>query len=397
MKYAIIVMAAVVLSACSKSANPELKELEVKRDSLQIALLDSSINPDDAKIIKKITMQKNRIAATQLKIKGLEAELTPQHDDNLTPVAVKVIKGEPFNHYIIVYGKVEADHFAQISPEIGGRIETIHVEEGQQVSKGTLLISMNTDATEKQIKGVKSSLELATSTYEKQSTLWEKGIGSEIQYLNAKSTKESLEAQLETLEAQLRMTQIRAPFNGTVDKILLKEGELASPGFPVVEFVNLNGITIKADVPEKFIDNVKVGQNVELSFEALPNYLVKTPIVRVSKVIDPSSRTFEIEVRIKNTGEKVKPNMVSSIKINDFSSENAFVVPSLVVRKDISGNYVYTIKEKDGQKVVGKQYITAGMVYEDESMVTKGLNEGDRVIIKGFHLVSSGMPVKIVN
>ena len=137
---------------------------------------------------------------------------------------------------------------------------------------------------------MESSLEFAVSTFEKQDVLWKQGIGSEMQYLQAKNTKENLEAQLESLKAQKQMAQIRAPFDGVVDKIFLKVGELASPGFPVVEFVNLSRITIKADVPEKFIDEVKTGQEVELTFAALPGMILTAPIKNVAKVINSASR-----------------------------------------------------------------------------------------------------------
>ncbi|PLX14104.1 MAG: efflux RND transporter periplasmic adaptor subunit [Marinilabiliales bacterium] len=279
---------------------------------------------------------------------------------------------------------------------MNGRIEKIYVEEGQRVNKGELLLSLNTDAIENQIKGVKSTLEFATTTFEKQDNLWKQGIGSEIDYLTSKNNKESLEAQLESLEAQKRMSQIRAPFAGVVDKIFPKEGEIASPGFPVMEFVNLSKLTITADVSEAFVGKIKEGQNVELSFSSLPDVMIKTPIIRVSKVITSSSRTFEIEMEINNPNETIKPNMVSSIKIKDFSTDNAFVVPSLAIRKDITGKYVYTVNKEDNQHIVGKKYITTDLSYEENTMITDGLSKGDQVVVKGFHLVSAGVPVNVV-
>jgi membrane fusion protein (multidrug efflux system) len=283
-----------------------------------------------------------------------------------------------------------------ISPEMNGRIEKIHVSRGQRVKKGHLLVSLNTDAIKKQIQGTKSGLELATTTYEKQKALWDQGIGSEIQYLSAKNSKETLEAQLETLEAQVRMAQIRAPFDGIVDKIFPKQGEMAGPAMPVIEFVSLGALTIKADVSEAYIDQVRAGQNVELTFSSLPDYSLKTPVVRVSKVINSVSRTFEIELHVKNASEKIKPNMVSTIKINVFSADRAYVVPSLAIRKDITGKYVYVTTEKEGEQVVEKRAVETSLSYEDETMITAGLNTNDKVIVKGYHLVSAGMPVHIV-
>ncbi len=399
--------------ACSPSTtNKNLAELTAKRDSLQkeqtsivkqlhtieaqIAEMDSSINPNDLKIIKQITMQKNKIVTIEQKIKSLENTMTAREEKTLLPVAIKEMQNEQFDHYIIAFGEVEAKNYGMISPEMNGRVEKIYVKRGQRVSKGSLLVSLNTDALDKQVSGVKSSLDFVTTTYNKQEALWNEGIGSEIDYLAAKNNKETLESQLESIEAQIRMSQIRAPFDGIVDKIFPKEGEMAGPAFPVIEFVNLKKLTIKADVSEAHINKIKAGQVVELSFSSLPDYKVKTPVVQVSNVIESASRTFEIEMEINNPGEKIKPNMVSTIHINDFSTNKAFVVPSLVIRKDITGNYVYIVNQEDNKNIIGKKYISTGLSYDENTVITQGLNAGDKVIIKGFHLVSAGVPVNIV-
>ncbi len=413
MKKLLVFAIIALIAACSpQTENTDLAKLHAKRDSLQkvqfdvvkelnnidaqIAELDTSINPDDIKIIKQIAAQKNRIVGVETKIKALENKMTAREEKLLLPVAVKEMLPEQFNHYIITFGEVEAKNYAMISPEMNGKIEKIYVTEGVRVEKGQLLVSLNTDAIDNQIKGVKSSLEFASTTFEKQDNLWKQGIGSEIEYLTAKNTKETLESQLDALKSQKRMAQIKAPFDEIVDKIFPKEGEMAGPGYPVIEFVNLKKLTITADVSEAFIDKIKAGQIVELSFSSLPDCIIKTPIVRVSKVISSVSRTFEIEMHIDNKDEKIIPNLVSSIKINDFSSDKAFVIPSLAIRKDITGDYVYTVEQKNNENIVAKKYITTGLSYDENSMITNGLNLNDLIVVKGYHLVSSGVKVNLV-
>lgn len=413
MKKAIVFSLIVALAACnSKTDHKILADLSAQRDSLQqmqisiekqlnlvnmqIAEEDSSVNPNDLKLIKLITLQKNKIAGIEEKIKGLENKMTAREENNLLPVAVKEIKNETFNHNIIAYGEVEAKNYAKISPEMNGRIEKILVSEGQRVLQGQVLVTLNTDALNRQMEGIKSGLELANKTYQKLDTLWKQNIGSEIDFLAARNTKVSLESQLEALQAQKRMAQIRAPFDGVVNQIYPKVGEMAGPGFPVIEFVNLNKLIIKANVSESYITSIHAGQIVELSFSSIPDFKVKTPIVRISKVISSISRTFEIEMKIDNPNEIIKPNMVSTILINDFSSNNAFVVPSLVIRKDITGRYVYVVHPEKNTFVVEKKYITTGLSYNDNTMITQGLNAGDQVIVKGYHLVSAGVPVNLV-
>ncbi|NOQ25986.1 MAG: efflux RND transporter periplasmic adaptor subunit [Bacteroidales bacterium] len=414
MKKIIVLTLIALVAACSQptTTNENLTVLTSKRDSLQneltniekqintidmqVSEIDTSINPNDLKLIQQITMQKNKIVGIETKIKKLENKMTAKVETNYIPVAVKNIQNELFDHFIISFGEVKAKNYAMISPEIGGRIAKIYVKEGQKVTKGSLLISLNADAFNTQITGVKSSLEFATKTYDKQDALWKEGIGSEIQYLTAKNTKETLEAQLKSLEAQVRMTQLRAPFDGIVDKIFPKEGEMAGPSFPVIEFVNLAKLTIQANISEAHIDKIKTGQDVELSFSSLPDFKVTTPIIRMSKVISSASRTFEIEMEINNPGEKIIPNMVSTIHVKDYSNQEAFVVPSLVIRSDTKGNYLYVVNKNKKNDVVEKKYVTTGLSYDENTNIIKGLNAEDLVIVKGFHLVSAGVPVNIV-
>ncbi len=387
-------------------------ELTAKRDSLQqsildtkkevlniekaIAGIDTALSNDDLKTKKKIIMKKNKIATLEHEISELHNSLAVKGTKKRTiTVDVKNMIGEPFNHYFLVYGNVEADKYGMISPEMNGKVESISVKEGAFVKKGTLLLALNTEAIEKQIKGTKSGLEMAEITFKKQKALWDQEIGSEIQYLQAKSTKESIEAQLETLQSQVRMAQIRAPYDGTVNKIFPNKGEMAGPSFPVIEFVNLSKITVRANVSEKYISKVKKGQNVELSFASLPNFRIKTPIIRVSKVIDPKSRTFEIELKLDNNNEMIKPNMVSTIRINDFSDNDAFVIPSLAIKNDITGSFVYIVVEKEDKNMVEKRKVETGLSFNDQSMITSGLKKHNKVIVKGFNLVSNGITVNI--
>ena len=358
---------------------------------LAVLLLVSCGMSKDQMIKKQIESKKSKISQLEEQVAELEKQLTDTIDDrDRIAVEIKDMQPEEFKHYITVFGNVEADQYAKISPEMSGQIRSIHVQEGQHVNKGTLLVSLNTDATQSGINEAHTGLELAKTTYEKQKKLWDQGIGSEIQYLQSKAQKEAAEARLNMLEAQLDMSQIRAPFNGVVDKIYLKVGDIAGPMAPVVEFVNLSKLTIKADVSETYVESIHAGDKVTVSFATIPGTL-RTAIVRTSEVINPGSRTFQIELNINNPGEKIRPNMISSIQINDYTSEQAFVVPSIVIKRDITGDYLYVATpDEKNQLVAKKKYIERGISSEGSTMVTKGLKEGDKVIVAGYNLVSSG-------
>lgn len=347
-------------------------------------------------IKKKIISKKEKINKLENEIKELESELkdTIQVNDFI-PVEVKEMVPEEFNHFIIAYGEVEAVDYALVSPEMPGQIKKIHVNEGQRVSNGQLLITLNTESLESQINQIETNLELATETFEKQKRLWEQNIGSEMQYLQAKANKESLEAQLKATKAQLRMSQIRAPFTGYVDKIYQKAGELATQMQPVLEMVNMDKLSVTADISENYIGSIQKGQVVQVSFSAMPDIIMDVPVTRVSNVIDKANRTFEIEVKMDNPHQQIKPFMVSTIKINDYSNESALVIPSIVMKRDISGNYVYITELRNDMTVATKKYVETGLSFQDKTEIRDGLKPGENVIVAGYNVVSSGIPVEV--
>jgi membrane fusion protein (multidrug efflux system) len=357
-------------SACSMN-NPQMtkeqiqsKRDEVKRLNQEIAMLEENIQEESPSV-------------------------TRFH----VPVSVKEMRPESFEHYIEITGRLEAEDDAFISPEMNGQIEAIHVREGEAVKAGQLLVSLNTSVIESNMREVKTGLELATKLYNKQKELWDQNIGSEMQYLEAKNTKEQAEARLATLEAQMDMARIRAPFSGVVETILMKEGELAIPGMQLIRLINLNSLKLYGNISERYLTSLRKGEKVLVSFPDAEGLTLSAPIYRVGNVIDNESRTFRIEVKIDNASRTLKPNMYSVIKVNDFSSSSAFVVPSVAIRQDIKGNYIY-ITDNAGKKA-RKRYVETGLSYEDQTMVLKGLEKGDRVIVKGFAQVSDGADIAL--
>lgn len=312
-----------------------------------------------------------------------------------TPVYVEAVKHEKFQHFIQVSGSVEAEQNAMISPEINGQIRIIHIKEGDDVKKGQLLVSLNTSVTESNIAEVKTGLELAKKIFDKQQELWNQNIGSEIQYLEAKNAKESAENRLKTLQAQLEMARIKAPFTGVVEEIFSKVGELASPGFQLLHLVNLSSIIIEAAVSETYISSLEVGDSVHLEFPSFPDLKIKAPIARLGNVINPQSRTFKIEVKLQNPEKQLKPNILTRVKINDFSSDNAIVIPAIIIKQDVNGSYIYIAQAESDKIIARKRYIEEGPTYEDQTMILSGLESEDQVIITGYDQVNNGIPVEI--
>ncbi len=327
---------------------------------------------------------------------GSKEEVKEIVKEHKIPVEVLSVQPQRFNHYFEVKANVEAVEYAIISPETPGQIKKIYVQEGQHVSKGELLLKQNSSIVEGQIRSIKAQLNLAEITYNKQKELWiDKKVGSEIQYLQAKTQYESLQEQLKTLQSQLEMSEIKAPFSGIVDKINSKEGEIASPGMQVIALVNLNYIKFIGDVSEVYLPVIHKGDSVDISFTTYPNLKLKESIYRIGNIINPSNRTFNIEIRSKNINAKLKPNMICSVVINDYSKDSALVVPSIIIKKDFEKQFIFVAVEGDSTTIASKIYVETGRSYKDKTIISKGLNIGDKVIVKGYNIVSNGSPVNV--
>ena len=308
---------------------------------------------------------------------------------------IKTVQREKIKHTFKVTATAKAENLAYISPEVSGQIKHIYVQKGQYVKKGQLLITINSNIVGSQIQELKTRLELANVMFDKQKTLWDQKIGKEVDYLQAKNQKESLEASLGTLNAQLGMSNIRAPFSGIIDDIYVKKGELAMPGRQMIDLVNLNSIEIEADISERYLPNIKKGDSVEISFPTYPELKTRAVINRTGNIINTANRTFKISVKINNKDKRIKPNMIAEINLSDYEGES-ISIPSIVIRNDSKGKFVYITKMIDGNKTAEKRYIITGHHSDNNTIILSGLSLGEEVITEGYNIVSSGSAIEIV-
>ncbi|HCQ29709.1 MAG TPA: efflux RND transporter periplasmic adaptor subunit [Flavobacteriales bacterium] len=310
-------------------------------------------------------------------------------------VNVSILQPQKFEHYFEVNGTVKSDYDVMLSPEMNGQIKKIYVQEGDKVSQGQLLAKLNTSVIENNVNEVKISLALAQLVYKKQEKLWvEQHVGSEIQYLEAKTKKESLEQRLKALQSQLQMSEIKAPFSGVVDAIFKKEGEVISPGMPLMELVNLKDLYVDADVSETYLPNIKLHDSVYVKFPALGDeFMVKATIERIGNVINPGNRTFSTKVNLsKNTPDIVKPNLMAYVGIRDYKNDSAMVLPSQIILQDNNGYFVYKLNNNKAQKAYLQPLFSSG---EKTAVQSKDLTFGDKVITDGYNQVSQGVEVTL--
>jgi len=342
---------------------------------------------------KKIELSNLKIEIRDLEEKINELDTT----DAIKTVAIEILKAQPqkFEHFFKINGSFEAVDYAYISPETSGQITEIKVKEGQEVKKGQLLAKLNTSIIENNISEVKTALDLSETVYKKQKELWDKNIGSEIEYLRAKNDKKRLEDQLKVLQSQLDMAIIKSPINGVVDVIDVKEGELAMPGGVMMQIINLDAFYLNVEVAETYLPYLHVGDPVKINLPAYDTDEIQSSIYRIGNMINPENRSFIVSIKLENTNGKIKPNMLAEVKFRDFESDNAITVPSIIIKKDFNGFYLFKVVEKEGNKMAQKVYVEPGKSIGGTTMVDSGLKAGDQVIIKGYNQVVEGSYVKI--
>jgi membrane fusion protein, multidrug efflux system len=318
-----------------------------------------------------------------------------QNNERVTNISTLNVSPVKFEHFFNVQGVVETDQNAQIFPEAAGKITSIKVKEGDKVSKGQVLMTIDSRIVSNQIDELKSRLGLVEVLFKKQEKLWNQNIGSEIQFLEAKNNFESLKQNLETLEAQRSLYTINAPFGGVIDEINPKEGEMANPGVPAMRLINTDKMYIKADITERYLGQVKEGDLVMINFPGVEEKM-NSKIGRIASFINPNNRSFKIKLDLDNKSGKLKPNMLGEMQVRDYVNDSTIVIPTSLIQMTPTGEeFVYLVEQKDGKAMAKKQTIKSGMNYENNSEILEGLNGYEVLINKGARSIKDGDVVNI--
>ena len=351
-------------------------------------LLLSCSKPDKKTELADLKSQQKEIEA---KIKTLEKELGTGKKVDATPINVTVsaIEAQNFKHFVEAQGVVTSKNIVMVTPQMGGAITGLFLTEGQMIKKGQLVATIDNSVMKESLIEIKTQLDLVTTLFNKQKTLWDQQIGTEVQYLQAKVNKESLEKRIGTMNTQMGMSKVYAPISGTVEKVMQKSGEMGMPGAPMAQIVNVSDLKIVAKVGDTYVGSVKKGDAITVKFPDI-NKEFTTKISLVNALIDPASRTFGIEANIPNLGGSLKPNQVAIININDLSKGNSLVVSQNVVQKTEAGDLVYVAVVENGKKVAKARTVKTGIAYDGKIEILEGLTAGEMVITQGYQDLVDG-------
>ena len=351
-------------------------------------LLLSCSKPDKKTELADLKSQQKEVEA---KIKNLEKELGAGKKIDALPINVTVSAVEPqnFKHFVEAQGVVTSKNIVMVTPQMGGAITGLFLKEGQMIKKGQLVATIDNSVMKESLTEIKTQLDLVTTLFNKQKTLWDQQIGTEVQYLQAKANKESLEKRIVTMNTQMGMSRVYAPISGTVEKVIQKSGEMGMPGVPMAQIVNVSDLKIMAKIGDTYVGSVKKGDAMTVKFPDI-NKEFTTRISLVNALIDPASRTFGIEANIPNLGGSLKPNQVAIININDLSKGNSLVVSQNVVQKTEGGDLVYVAVVENGKKVAKSRTVKTGISYNGNIEILEGLTSGEMVITQGYQDLVDG-------
>lgn len=343
------------------------------------------------KIKSQIEDKKKEITDLEYKLK----ELNGQEDkiDISKFVTTVPVTHQDFNMYIELPAKVYTDENIYVMAEIGGSIKALYATPGMPVKVGTPLAQIDDELIRKNIEEVEGYYELANDVYERQKDLWDQKIGSEIQYLQAKNNKENLEKKLATIKTQLAKTTVVSPISGVVDEVYGKYGQLTGPSTPLCRLVNLSKIYVEAEVAESYVGKFNKGDKIQVEYPSL-DYSQMVSISSVTQQIDAANHTFRVRAYIPNPNGELKPNLLMTMKLIQYSSKNKVVIPTKFVQQGSTESYVMVLDEGN---VVKRVIVKPGQTYNGNTEILEGLNGNEQLIDLGYKTVVDGDKVTVKN
>ena len=386
MKYIFALLTVTLLmTSCSKEKNTTSVETVIAEGNLDA--LKSKRN----EVLKSYDSIGNILAK-------LETAISEKDTLKRLPLVTSyMVKDTLFKHYIDIQGDVDTKENLIIYPEFSGTLTNVYVKEGQAVTKGQVLARIDDGGLSSQLAQMQTQYDLAKTTYERQKRLWDQNIGSEIQYLQAKATMEGLDNSVNQMKAQLAKTTVRAPFSGTIDEVITDQGQVVTPGgSQLMRIVSLKNMYVKASIPENYLGTIEKGTKVNVLFPSLGKAINGT-VRQVGNFINPNNRTFEVEIAIPNEDQMIKPNLVANLEINDYSNENALIIPDNVLQENARGDkFVYVIDSlENSEGKVSKTQVETGMSYDGFIEILSGLIEGQTIVKDGAITMRDGLTIKV--
>ncbi len=393
-KSALLLLIISIATACGAGKKEKQGELGDKKANL------TKLKNDYSKLGEQIRTLEGEIA----KLDTGAAKTT-----NARLISVKPVMVSEFSHYIDLQGHIDAENISYVSPRgMGGQVKQILIQKGQTVKKGQLLLRLddviarqNLIAAKQGLETIKTQLAFAKDIYQRRQNLWKENIGSEVELITAKNNVQSLENQLRATEEnvqvvaeQLNTANVYSDVNGFVDELNIRVGETftgAGANGPQIKIVNTSTLKVVADIPENYLGSVGKGSTVIINVTDV-NKTYKSTINFAGASINSNTRGFTVEAKVPSDGV-LKPNMLATVRILDYTAPKAVTIPINVVQSDEAGKYVYVMAGENGRQVARKKIVVVGQIYGDKAEVKTGLTGGEQLITEGYQNLYDGQMV----
>ena len=386
MKYIYSLLAISILLSCGEGKKNSLENILASANLIQLREKRGEVDA------KKLDLE------SQLKL--IDDRISELDTIKKLPLVTTVkVEAQNFIHFLELQGNVQTKQNLVIYPEMGGILEHVYVKEGQKVTKGQLLAKLDDGGLSQQLAQLQIQTDLAKTTFDRQERLWDQKIGSEIQYLQAKSSFEAQQKLVNQVKSQLAKTNVTAPFTGIVDDVITNQGSVVAPGeTPIIRIINLDNKDIETEVPESYISSVSVNKSVIVEIPILGK-TIEGVIRQASNYINPANRTFKIEIAVPNKDGSIKPNLTARLKINDYTNANAMLIPQSIISENAEGDqYIYLVNNinENDEATAQRLVITTGKTQGDVIEVLSGLSDNAEIINEGARSVQDGQMVKIL-
>jgi membrane fusion protein (multidrug efflux system) len=384
----LILLTVLILTSCEDKKATSVAGILATNDVAQIKSKKAALDAKQQELSSELKQLNDRLDALN-------------EDKNIPLITTFTTKKTVFTHFIELQGNVQTKQNVLIYPEMPGILKSVFVKEGQNVVKGEILARIDDGGMSEQLAQLTANAQLAKTTYERQKRLWAQKIGSEIQFLQTKTSFEAQSSTVNQLKSQLEKAVIRAPFTGIIDNIFKERGVVVSPGMgsEIFRIINLSNMYIETEVPETYIGSITKDKLVTVNFPVLGE-TVTSKVRQVGNFINPSNRSFKIEIGVSNFNGNVKPNLTAKLKLNDYTNENAVLIPQSIISENAKGaQFIYIVKNKkeDNEAVAERLIIETGKTQGDFIEVTKNLDAGAEIVMEGARSVNNGQVVKVIN
>lgn len=372
----ILIAASISLVSCgSKNAEALLKE---KKTTLE-----------------ELKKQQTKLNDEVIKLETTILQLDPssKKEEKAKLVTLQEITLQPFTHFIDLQGKIDAVNIAYAAPRngIGGLVKELFVKKGDYVKRGQILLKLDDAIIKKQLDQLQTQLSFVKNIYQRQQNLWKENIGTEVQLISAKNNVDNVEKQILLVKEQQSLTHVTADIEGVLDEVNIRVGELfvgTTQAGPQIKIVNTNNLKVVAQVPENYLEKVKIGSKIKVTLPDI-NKSIDAIVSVAGKLIDANSRSFYIEAKVP-ADKDLRPNQIALVKIQDYFLANAFTIPVNTLQTDDKGKFVMVAVKINNKIIAHKKPVSIGELYGDKIEIKTGLLQNDSIIIDGFQGLYEG-------